>query len=145
MSEVDQFDVEAEAVDFRAFNDGPADAHAKGFEATLRVPKWQPGGQPHDYIEDSTALLAAPGLMHSNQAAVESAGAEREIAFAARDWLNQFWRFSNGRGEIGVREQHNVRARRQQPHSNAITLAAILFVPNHLGIEVARVRQTAFR
>src|SRR5712692_9875750 len=73
MRETDQFDVKAEAIDLRRFDQRPAYVHAKGFEAALRVPERQAGRRTNDEIENSSALFTTPRLVCANQAAIERA------------------------------------------------------------------------
>src|SRR5207245_11226428 len=74
--QIDQFNVESKAIYPGNFDQRTTDAHAKSFEATLCVPEWQAGRQTDDHVENSAALLASPGLMHANQAAIQSARTE---------------------------------------------------------------------
>ena len=79
---IEELDVESEAVDRAGFDQGPAHAHAKRLEPTLRVPERQPGGETEHQIERATAELAAQGLVPTDQASVECAGAECQVRFA---------------------------------------------------------------
>src|SRR5207244_8597763 len=58
VSDIKQLHVETETIDGRTFDNRPAGAHAKSFEATLRVPKGKTGRQSHREVENATTLFA---------------------------------------------------------------------------------------
>src|SRR5436309_7528751 len=76
IGQINQLDIEAEAINRRGLNEGATDVHPKSLEAALRVPEGQACGEPDDEIEDTPALLASPGLMHADQTAIKRARAE---------------------------------------------------------------------
>src|SRR5258708_33278640 len=85
MSEINQFDVETEALDLRGLDQRPAHIHAKGFAPALRVPVRQDGNRAHDAIENAPAPFAPPWLMRANQPAIQRARTRREIALPVSD------------------------------------------------------------
>src|SRR5437016_3090022 len=97
MREIDQLDIEPEPIYLRGFNQRATDAHAKSFETALRVPEGQRGCNAHEKIKYAPALLAPPGLMHADQAAIQRARAKTQITSAAANRLDQFWRFTERR------------------------------------------------
>src|SRR5712692_9794167 len=111
MRQVNQLDVKTKAIDSSRFDQGPADAHAKSFESALRVPKRQARRQTNDQVEYAAALFTAPGLMHSDQAPIERARSEGEIAFTVKNRIDQFGCFVNWSRQIRIRKQHDIRAR----------------------------------
>ena len=63
MREIEQLDVECEPDDLRGFKNGTTNFKTKSLETSLRVPKRQAGGKPHQQVENATALFAPPWLM----------------------------------------------------------------------------------
>jgi len=82
MREIKQLDVEREAFDPRRFKNRSARLEAKCFKSALRIPKWQPGGEPHQQVKNAAGLLSPPRLTNSDQAAIQSARAKCDIQFA---------------------------------------------------------------
>ncbi len=64
--EIEKFDVEAEAIDSRCFDERAANRHVEGFEAALRVPERQACRETHDEIKDASALFASPRLVDAD-------------------------------------------------------------------------------
>ena len=95
MRQINQFNVETEAIDLRRLYQRPADTHPKSLEAALRVPKRKCGSEPDYQIKYAAALFAPPGLMKSNQSAIQRAGTKRQIVFAALNRLDHFRCFRN--------------------------------------------------
>src|ERR1700752_1145014 len=57
ISEIQQLDVKSKPVDRGGFDKRPAHAHAKSFEATLRVPERHSGGHANNQIKDASTLF----------------------------------------------------------------------------------------
>src|SRR6476646_192364 len=98
MRAIKQFHVEREAFDLRRFKNRPARFKAKRFKSALRIPKRQPGCEPHEQIKNTAALLSSPRLLHADQAAIQSARTERDVNFAIRNGFDQLRRFLKWRG-----------------------------------------------
>src|SRR5205814_9203416 len=71
--QIEQLNVETEAIGLGGFKNWPENIEAECFEAALRVPIGQAGREPHDQIEDAAALLAAPWLAMTDEAAIQGA------------------------------------------------------------------------
>jgi hypothetical protein len=71
--QIKQLDIEGKTVDASGFDNRPTNVEAERFETALRIPKWQAGGDTHNKVEDASSLFASPGLMLTDQAAVEGA------------------------------------------------------------------------
>ncbi len=75
---------------------------AEELEAALGIGEGQAGDQPHDTVEDDAGHFAPLALVHSDERAVERAGADgdgRSLLLGGRE---QFGEFIDGRGEVGV-------------------------------------------
>ena len=66
LRQVEQFDIESKTIDRRCLNYRSANAHAKCFETTLRIPKGKTGCDSHGKVEDAATLFSTPRLMNSN-------------------------------------------------------------------------------
>src|SRR6266576_7031756 len=105
MHAIKQLHVEGEAFDLRRFKNWSARFKTKRLESALRVPKRQPGGEPHQQIKNTAGLLSPPRLTNSDQAAIQSARAKCDIQFAICDGFDQLRRLLKWRGKIGVGEK----------------------------------------
>src|SRR5436189_6486581 len=90
MRQINQFNVETEAIDLRRLYQRPADTHPKSLKPALGVPKRQRGGESHYHIEHPAALFTAPGLMNSNQPPIQRSRSKRQVELAALNWLDDF-------------------------------------------------------
>src|SRR5438876_118206 len=87
LRQINQFNIETEAIDLRGFDQWPANIHAKSFESTMSVPERQARRHAHNQIKYAAALFAPPRLMHANQTPIERARAESKIAFIVANWI----------------------------------------------------------
>src|SRR6266496_1009935 len=93
ISQIEQLNIETEAVDCCRFHQWPADAHAKSLEATLSVPEREARGQTHGQVKNASSLLTPPRLMNANQVSVESSRTESQITFTTQDWIYELRHF----------------------------------------------------
>ena len=63
LRQIEQFDVESETFDARGLENRSARIEPERLESALRVPKRQPGCEPHDEIKNAAALFAPPRLV----------------------------------------------------------------------------------
>jgi hypothetical protein len=82
MREKKQLNIECKTIHMRRLQNWPANIELKRFEPTLGIPKWQAGCNAHKKIKNTTALFSPPGLMDSNQTAIQSARTKSNINFA---------------------------------------------------------------
>ncbi len=82
MREKKQFYIECKTIHMRRLQNRPANIELKRLEPTLGIPKWQAGCDAHKKIKNTTALFSRPGLMDSNQTAIQSARTKSNINFA---------------------------------------------------------------
>src|ERR1043165_4633304 len=94
-SEIQQFDVKSEAIDRCGFDQRPAHAHAKRLEATLRIPERQTRCQAHREIENASALLASPRLMHADEVSIQRARTKRHVKLSVENRIDELRRFSD--------------------------------------------------
>jgi len=66
IGEKKQLNIECKAIHMRRLQNRPTNIELKGLEPALGVPKWQAGCDAHKKIENTTPLLAPPGLMDSD-------------------------------------------------------------------------------
>src|SRR5437764_14138730 len=99
-----KFDIERETGGVGFFENRATHIESKRFESALGVPKWHPGRESHDQIENATRLFAAPRLADADQFPVERAGTKRKIDISVCDWLDYFGNFAQWRGKIGIEE-----------------------------------------
>src|SRR6266550_1545532 len=100
--EIKQLHVEREAFDPRRFKNRSARLEAKRSKSALRVPKRQSGGEPHQQIKNAAGLLSPPRLTNSDQAAIQSARAKRDIQFTLCNGFDQLRRLLKWRRKVGV-------------------------------------------
>src|SRR5262249_23370387 len=129
LRQIKQLYVEREALDPSYFEDWSARVEAERLEAALRVPKGQPGGEPHQKIEHAARLLAAPWLMNSDQAAVHRARAKRDVHFAICDGLDELRCLLKRRGKIGIGKKADwpLRGEQSGPHRGALSAIRKIF------------------
>ena len=131
--EVQQFHIETKAVHRCCFNEGPAHAHTKRLEATLRVPERQTCREAYDEVENTSALFAPPRLVNTDQAAIERARSECHVALSFNNRLDQFWCFADRSGKIGVRKKSYVAPRGEQSEPDGPAFSEIRFVTEDRG------------
>ena len=66
IGEKKQLNIERKTIHMRCLQNWPANIELKRLEPALGVPKWQTGCNAHKKIENTTPLLAPPGLMDSD-------------------------------------------------------------------------------
>ena len=93
LSDEQKLDVETEPVDLSSSRAAAGTCHIESFKAALRVGERQPGHRSDDEVHNLAALLAPPGLMRADQAAVESTRAERDVEIACCDRIDQVLAF----------------------------------------------------
>src|SRR2546425_2179307 len=125
LCEIKQLDIECKTMHVRRLQNWPANIELKRLEPALGVPKWQTGCNAHKKVENTTPLLAPPRLMNANQTAVERARTERNVDFAICNWLDEFRRFCERRGEIRIRKEADRFSRRKQSGTHGRPLATI--------------------
>ncbi len=125
LREIKQLDIEGEAVDVSGFENRATNIEAERFETTLRVPKRQAGGKPHKKVENAATLFAPPGLVPTDQAAIDRARTKRNIDIAICNGLDHLRRLAERRGKIRVEKKTDRFLRRQQSRTNSSAFAAI--------------------
>src|SRR5437660_10095451 len=105
LREIKQLNVESKAIDPRGFENRAANIETKRFKSALRVPKRQTGRDAHKQVENAAALLTAPRLVMTDQAAIERARAKGDVELSGCDRLDHFRRLLERRGKIGIEKQ----------------------------------------
>lgn len=105
LSEYEQLDVESESDETGGCQNRTANIQPERLEPALGVPKWQPGRESYQEIENSPPLFAQPGLMAPDQAAIKGARAKGKIDFSIGDRCNNFRYFVERCGKIGIEKQ----------------------------------------
>src|SRR5262249_56599221 len=77
--EIQQFRVEAEALDGLLLENNPTTLTAERFEAALRVHKGQPENDAHDFVENDSGEFAEGGFVNNDEAAIDRAGANGHV------------------------------------------------------------------
>src|ERR1044072_6767028 len=144
-SQIQQLDIKSKPIDRSSFDQRPAHAHAKSFEAALRVPERHSRGQTNNQIKDASTLFAAPRLVHYDQIAVQRSRSERDATLPVLNRLDQLFLFGNGRRKIGVGKQRDISARSQQAESDGSPLAEIRLVSDDRGAQVSRILESLSR
>src|SRR5439155_9248916 len=105
LREIKQLNIESKAIDPRGFENRAANIETKRFKSALRIPKRQTGRDAHKQVENPAALLTAPRLMMTDQAAIERARAKGDVELSGGDRLDHFRRLLERRGKIGIEKQ----------------------------------------
>src|SRR5205814_9293529 len=92
-----QLDVEGESNGVRLFENRPTNIQPERFETALGVPKRHSSRQPDDQIENAAGLLAPPGLMNTDQFAIERARTKSNINLTVGDRSDQLRDFAERR------------------------------------------------
>src|SRR5271163_246589 len=127
--QIEQFGVEPKSLDSLLLENDAATLPPEGFEPALGIDKGKPQDQPDDGVEDDSGKFTESRLMHADEVAVHCARAYRNIVGLER--LKEFRRFFNGRGEVGIREEHVAALRLLHPVPDAVSFATILTVGYH--------------
>src|SRR6266496_191067 len=110
---MEQLDIEGETVGASGFDNRATNVETECFETTLRVPKWQTGGDTNKKIEDAASLLAPPRLTNPNQAPVQRARPKCDVDLTVGNWFVQFRCLNQRRGKIRIGKQTDRLLRRQ--------------------------------
>ena len=87
------------------FENRATNIEAECFETTLRVPKRQAGGKPHKKVENAASLFTQPGLVLTDQAAIDRARTKRNIDIAICYGLDHLRRLAERRGKVRVEKK----------------------------------------
>src|SRR5690242_8144869 len=126
--EIEQFRVEAEALDGLLLENNLAALADKSFEPALRVHKWQPQDEAHDFVENDAGEFPERGFVNVNEASVDGARANSHVEML--QGVNEFIGFLDGSGEVRVGEQNDAAARLLHPVAHAVAFAPIDAVGN---------------
>jgi hypothetical protein len=106
----------------------PRHLRAHQLEAALRVAERQPAQRSHEEVEDPPHVVAPK--RRPNERAVERPGADGHVRARAQQ-LGQLAHLAQGRGEVDVREQHQLAAGLAHPARDRTTLAVVRRTDQH--------------
>ncbi len=98
---------------------------AEDLEAALGIGKRQTGDQAHDTVEDDTGHFTPLALVHSDERAVERAGADGDGRSLLLGGGEQFGKFVDGSGKIGVGRQNPIAFGFEHSMADSITLSTV--------------------
>src|ERR1051326_1171794 len=125
-SKVQQFGVEAEALDGLLFEDNGAWLPHEGLKAALRIYERQAENGANDEVENDAGIFAKDGLTNGDEAAVQSARTNSNLVI--RKSGKEFVRLFNRRGEIGVGEENDAALCFQHAAAHTVALATVFII-----------------
>jgi hypothetical protein len=108
---------------------------SKGFEAALRIPEMQTQNEPQQHVKNASERLPVEGLALGLEFGAQPAGSYGDVG-PLMDSIEQFLRFGDRRGEVGVCKQTNITASVQHAVAHAISLATVSRVLHELNLRV---------
>ena len=97
-----KLDIETEAIDRRPLEQRAVAVHSKGFEAALRIEKWQPHPPADEVVKNSPAVFATPWLPLAEQFWIKRSRSKYHVVVACPNRVDDLGKFKNRSGKIRV-------------------------------------------